>query len=117
MDDAYDHRMSEDTFVDALPADYLEPGETMTVDVDGTPVTLANADGNWCAFQSICPHQNTPLGGLPLQRKVLLRCPEHGSMFDVTTGQCVLPSDDGWTGTLHTYTTRVVDDVVQVSLG
>jgi nitrite reductase/ring-hydroxylating ferredoxin subunit len=38
-------------------------------------------------------------------------------MFDVTTGQCVLPSDDGWTGTLHTFATRVVDDVVQVSLG
>jgi nitrite reductase/ring-hydroxylating ferredoxin subunit len=36
-------------------------------------------------------------------------------MFDVTTGQCVLPSQDGWTGTLPTYNTRVVGDVVQVS--
>jgi nitrite reductase/ring-hydroxylating ferredoxin subunit len=45
----------------------------------------------------------------------LIRCPEHGSTFDVTTGQCVLASDDGWTGTLPLYTTRVEDDVVQVS--
>jgi nitrite reductase/ring-hydroxylating ferredoxin subunit len=37
-------------------------------------------------------------------------------MFDVTTGQCVLASDDGWSGPLRTYRTRVVDDVVQVSL-
>ena len=37
-------------------------------------------------------------------------------MFDVTTGQCVLPSDDGWSGTLRLYGTRVVDDVVQVTL-
>ena len=103
-------------FIDALPTDYLEPGETATIDVDGTPVTVANADGSWCAFESTCPHQETPLGGLPLTRKVLLRCPEHGSMFDVTTGQCVLPSNDGWTGTLRLYRTRVVGDVVQVAL-
>jgi nitrite reductase/ring-hydroxylating ferredoxin subunit len=38
-------------------------------------------------------------------------------MFDVTTGQCVLPSDDGWSGELPTYTTRVEGDVVQVSFG
>ena len=106
----------DEGFIDALPTDYLEPGETATIDVDGTPVTVANADGTWCAFESTCPHQATPLGGLPLTRKVLLRCPEHGSMFDVTTGQCVLPSDDGWTGTLRLYRTRVVGDVVQVTL-
>jgi nitrite reductase/ring-hydroxylating ferredoxin subunit len=51
-----------------------------------------------------------------LTRNVLLRCPEHGSIFDVTTGQCVLPSEDGWSGPLRTYRTQVVDDVVQVSL-
>ena len=103
-----------DGFVDAVPADYLEPGETATVEVGGTPVTVANADGTWCAFESTCPHQSTPLGGVPLLRKVLLRCPEHGSTFDVTTGRCVLPSDDGWAGPLRTYAARVVGDVVQV---
>jgi 3-phenylpropionate/trans-cinnamate dioxygenase ferredoxin component len=105
-----------DGFIDALPTDYLEPGESATVDVDGMPVTVANAAGTWCAYESTCPHQATPLGGIPLSRKVLLQCPEHGSMFDVTTGECVLPSQDGWSGPLRTYRTRVVDDVVQVSL-
>lgn len=108
--------MDADGFVDAAPADHLEPGETATVDVDGTPVTIANADGTWCAFESTCPHQATPLGGLALTRRWLLRCPEHGSTFDVRTGQCVLASSDGWTGTLRTYRTRVIDGVVQVSL-
>lgn len=106
----------DDGFIDAIPADYLAPGETATVDVDGIPVTIANADGTWCAYESTCPHQSTPLGGVPLVRKTLLQCPEHGSMFDVATGQCVLPSQDGWTGTLRTYRTRLVEDVVQVSL-
>jgi 3-phenylpropionate/trans-cinnamate dioxygenase ferredoxin subunit len=108
--------VTDDSFIDAAPADYLGPGETATVDVDGTPVTIANADGTWYAFESFCPHQATPLGGLRLARKTLLQCPEHGSMFDVSTGQCVLPSQDGWSGTLRTFRTRVVDEVVQVSL-
>jgi 3-phenylpropionate/trans-cinnamate dioxygenase ferredoxin subunit len=107
---------NDDEFIDAAPTDYLEPGETATVDVAGVPVTLANAGGTWCAFESTCPHQATPLGGLNLIRKILLQCPEHGSTFDVTTGQCVLPSDDGWSGQLRTYRTQVVDDVVRVAL-
>jgi len=108
--------VSTGEFIDAAPVDYLEPGETATVDVDGTAVTIANAEGNWFAFESQCPHQATPLGGVPLLRRTLLQCPEHGSVFDVSTGQCVLPSQDGWSGPLRTYGTRVVDDVVQVSL-
>ena len=104
-------------FFDAAPTDWVAPGETATVDVNGLPVTLANVAGAFYAFSSQCPHQGTQLGGLPLQRGRLIRCPEHGSMFDVTTGQCVLASDDGWTGTLPLYETLVVGDVVQVSLG
>jgi 3-phenylpropionate/trans-cinnamate dioxygenase ferredoxin component len=108
--------VSDEAFIDALPADYLEPGETTTVDLEGYPVTIANAEGSWYAYESTCPHQSTPLGGLRLVRRTLLQCPEHGSMFDVSTGQCVLASNDGWSGTLRTFRTRVVDDVVQVSL-
>jgi nitrite reductase/ring-hydroxylating ferredoxin subunit len=101
---------------DALPTDWLAPGETTTVDVDGFAVAVANVDGTYCAFANECPHQSTPLGGRPLQRGRLLTCPEHGSTFDVTTGQCVVPSNDGWSGDLRMFETRVVDDVVQIAL-
>ena len=86
------------------------------VSVRGGVLWVANADGTWCAYESVCPHQATPLGGVPLLRRTLLQCPEHGSVFDVTTGQCVLASNDGWSGPLRTYPTRVVGDAVQVSL-
>jgi 3-phenylpropionate/trans-cinnamate dioxygenase ferredoxin subunit len=102
-------------FHQAMPADWIAPGETTTVEVDGLPVAIANVDGTFCAFSHQCPHQATPLGGLPLFRGRLIRCPEHGSVFDVTTGQCVLASQDGWTGELPIFPTRVVDDVVEVS--
>ena len=86
------------------------------MEVEGTPVTVANADGTWSAFEHMCPHQATPLGGLPLMRGVLLRCPEHGSTFDVTTGQCVLPSRRRLDRHPAYVPREVVDDVVQVSL-
>lgn len=105
--------MSE--FYEAMPTDWIAPGETTTVEVHGRPVAIANLDGTFCAFAHECPHQGTPLGGIPVQRGRLIRCPEHGSIFDVTTGQCVLASQDGWTGRLPTYETRVVDGVVQVA--
>src|SRR5437667_247079 len=31
-------------FIDALPTDYLEPGETATIDLEGTPVTAGHTD-------------------------------------------------------------------------
>jgi hypothetical protein len=34
----------------------------------------------------------------------------------VTTGDCVLPSDDGWTGRLTTFATRRIGDIVEVAL-
>jgi 3-phenylpropionate/trans-cinnamate dioxygenase ferredoxin subunit len=102
------------TYHDAMPTDWIGPGETANIDVDGVTLAVANVEGEFFAFQNFCPHQGTILGGLPLTRKCLLTCPEHHSMYDVRNGQCVLPSDDGYTGMLATYETRVVDDVVQV---
>lgn len=104
------------TYHDALPTDWIGPGETATVEVDGVPVAVANVQGEYYAFSNECPHQATVLGGRKLQRNCLIQCPEHGSMFDVTTGTCVLPSQDGWSGTLPTYRTRVEGDVVQIAL-
>ena len=103
-------------FFDALPTDWIGPGETATVDVEGRAVAVANVKGEYFAFDNQCPHQATPLGGLPLMRDCLIRCPQHGSIYDVRSGACVLPSDDGFTGTLPTFPTRVVDEVVQVAV-
>ncbi len=103
-------------FHDAIPTDWISPGETAAVDVDGRVVAVANVKGEYFAFGNTCPHQGTELGGLPLLRDCLIRCPQHGSCYDVRTGQCVLPSDDGFTGRLPTLATRVVGDVVQVEV-
>jgi 3-phenylpropionate/trans-cinnamate dioxygenase ferredoxin subunit len=104
-------------FYDALPTDYLAPGETMTVSVDGFPVAVANVEGEYFAFQNLCPHQGTTLGGRPISDGHFVVCSQHSSCYDVTTGQCVRPAEgDGFAQDLMTFETQVVDDVVQIKV-
>ena len=104
-------------FYDAAPLDWIAQGSTATVDVDGFPVALANVEGSFYAFQSLCPHQGTSLGGRPLVDGCFIVCSQHSSKFNVTDGTCVEPSsDDGFRQDLITFETRVVDGVVQVNV-
>jgi 3-phenylpropionate/trans-cinnamate dioxygenase ferredoxin subunit len=104
-------------FHDAMPVDWIDPGASTTVSVDGFPVAIANLDGEFYAFQNLCPHQGTTLGGRPIVEDSRIVCPQHASTYDVRTGQCLLPSSlDGFNQDLMTFGTRVVDGVVQVRL-
>src|SRR5437016_1033394 len=104
-------------FYDAIPDDYIAPGETVTVSVDGFPVAIANVDGEFFAFQNLCPHQGTTLGGRPLVDGCEIVCPQHSSRYDVRTGQCLRPSEgDGFAQDLMTFPTRVVEGAVQVQI-
>jgi 3-phenylpropionate/trans-cinnamate dioxygenase ferredoxin subunit len=103
-------------FYDALPTDYIAPGETTAVSVDGFPVAIANVEGDYFAFQNLCPHQGTSLGGRPLEEGCYITCVQHSSRYDVRTGTCVQPAADGFHQDLMTFSTRVVEDVVQVEL-
>jgi 3-phenylpropionate/trans-cinnamate dioxygenase ferredoxin component len=104
-------------FHDAMPDDWIESGATATVEVDGFPVAIANLDGTFYAFQNLCPHQGTTLGGRPIVEGCHIVCSQHSSKYDVTTGQCIEPSSlDGFCQDLMTFQTRVVDGVVQVNV-
>lgn len=105
------------SFHDAIPVDYLEPGDTSTVAVDGFPVAIANVGGNFFAFQNLCPHQGTTLGGRPIVEECHIVCSQHSSKYDVTTGRCIEPASiDGFNQDLMIFETRVVDGVVQVRI-
>jgi 3-phenylpropionate/trans-cinnamate dioxygenase ferredoxin subunit len=104
-------------FYDAMPDDWIKPGETATVSVDGFPVAVANVDGEFFAFQNLCPHQGTTLGGRPLVEGCNIVCSQHSSKYDVRTGTCLEPaSGDGFSQDLMTFPTEVVDGVVRVSI-
>jgi 3-phenylpropionate/trans-cinnamate dioxygenase ferredoxin subunit len=60
-------------------------GQLRAVDVAGTKVALANADGHVYAFDDTCPHRGCSLAGGELDGTTVT-CPCHGSEFDVTSG-------------------------------
>lgn len=90
----------------------LPPGRLKGVEIDGTPVCLAHADGTVYAFQDNCTHEDFPLhsGALDGRR---LECAWHGAQFDVSTGRAVrLPA----VKPLRRYEVKVEGDDIFVSL-
>jgi len=65
--------------------DRLSPGQCMSAVVDDQYVALFNVDGVVHALAGNCPHMGGLLGNGTLTGSVV-KCPEHGMRFDVTTG-------------------------------
>ncbi len=67
------------------------PGEPRLVEAEGTRLVLVRVGDRVHAVDDFCTHQGGPLseGTLSGSR---LTCPWHGWMYDVRTGQCLMPS-------------------------
>ena len=70
--------------------DDLQAGQPRLVDVNGTRVVLVRVKDEVYACNDSCAHKGGPLheGKLSGTR---LACPWHGWMYDVRTGECVMP--------------------------
>jgi nitrite reductase/ring-hydroxylating ferredoxin subunit len=71
--------------------DEVPAGQPKLVELDGVRVVLARVGDAVYACGDVCTHRGGPLGEGKLTG-TRLACPWHGWMFDVRTGQCVLPS-------------------------
>ena len=60
-------------------------GQMRVFDVEGTRVNVANADGNFFAFDDACTHARCSLAKGTLIDSIVT-CACHGSQFDVTSG-------------------------------
>lgn len=74
--------------------DDLPAGQPRRVDVDGTPVVLVRVGDTVYACGDTCAHRGGPLSDGRLSG-TRLACPWHGWMYDVRTGECVMPSRGG----------------------
>ena len=74
--------------------DDIEPGRTRLVEVNGFRIALARVGDTVYALHDTCAHQGGPLseGRLSGAR---LACPWHGWMYDVRSGECVMPARGG----------------------
>lgn len=92
--------------------DDIQPGQPKLVEVDGVRLVLVRAGGQVHAMSAVCSHQGGPLG----EGKVSgtrLTCPWHGWMFDVRSGQCLMPTRGG---SVPSYPVRVEAGEIVVEL-
>ena len=104
-------RMQE-AFFEIARAGELRPGTMKRVDIGGRRILLANVDGRYCAADDTCTHEDASLSTGVLKGE-LVRCPLHGSRFNVCTGKAMEePAEDD----LRTYPVRLEGDRVLVGL-
>ncbi len=99
-------------FVDAASRGELAPGAMKRVDVAGRRILIANVDGRYCAADDTCTHEEASLSTGVL-KGALVKCPLHGSRFNVCTGEALEePAEEN----LRTYPVRLEGDRILVGL-
>lgn len=88
-------------------------GACAVVDAGGRSIALCRLDnGDLHAIENRCTHDDGPLGEGELDG-VMLECPRHGALFDVTNGRArTLPA----IGKVDTFTVSEADGVVQIEV-
>lgn len=73
-------------FIEAAQAGELAPGTMKRVDLGSRRILLVNVAGRVCAVDDTCTHEDASLSTGVL-RGELVKCPLHGSRFNVCTGK------------------------------
>jgi nitrite reductase/ring-hydroxylating ferredoxin subunit len=99
-------------FIEAAKAGELAPGTMKRVDLRGRRILLVNVDGRVCAVDDTCTHEDASLSTGVL-RGELVKCPLHGSRFNVCTGKVLEePAEED----LRTYPVRLEGGRILVGL-
>jgi nitrite reductase/ring-hydroxylating ferredoxin subunit len=72
--------------VDVAASDEVIEGKLTSVEASGERILLTRVAGRARAFQNRCPHLGLPLAKGRLDGQTI-RCPWHGSRFDMCTGE------------------------------
>ena len=99
-------------FAEAGKAGELSPGTMKRVDIGGRRILLANVGGRLCAVDDTCTHEEASLSTGVLQGE-LVKCPLHGSRFNVCTGKALEePAEEN----LRTYPVRLEGGRILIGL-
>ena len=99
-------------YVKAVDRQDLPPGTMKGVEIGGCQLLLVNVKGHIYACEGRCPHAGALLAQGELN-KSQVKCPRHGSVFDVTNGRVQQPParDD-----LRTFEVREENGEISVCL-
>jgi nitrite reductase/ring-hydroxylating ferredoxin subunit len=99
-------------FVEAGKAGELAPGTMRRVDLRGRRILLVNVAGRICAVDDTCTHEDASLSTGVL-RGELVKCPLHGSRFNVCTGKAL---EEPAEADLRTYPVRLEGERILVGM-
>lgn len=99
-------------FIEVAMASDLPAGRMKCITIAGRRLLLANVEGRWCATDDTCTHEDASLSAGVLKGD-LVRCPLHGSRFNVCTGEVL---EEPAELNLRTYPVRVEGDRVLVAV-
>jgi 3-phenylpropionate/trans-cinnamate dioxygenase ferredoxin subunit len=77
-------------FVRACAVADVPRGGLQRVEIDGEPVVIVRADGEFYAMSDVCSHDEVALSDGDLEGTTL-ECWLHGARFDVRTGRPMCP--------------------------
>ncbi|HXG95157.1 MAG TPA: Rieske (2Fe-2S) protein [Blastocatellia bacterium] len=74
-------------YIKAARTSDLQPGQGITVEINGQQVALFNCNGEIVALDGTCPHRGGPIGeGYVDCHNLTVQCPWHGWTFSLTNG-------------------------------
>lgn len=101
-----------DGFIKVGKMGELQPGRMKRVNINGQRILLANVDGNFYATDDSCTHEEASLSTGFLKGE-LVKCPLHGSRFNVRTGEVLEePAEEN----LRTYPVRIEGNDILIGL-
>lgn len=77
-------------WVDVGDAADLADGESLSVEVDGTPIVIARCGNDLYAVDDQCTHDGEALDGAEIESCQII-CPRHGARFCLRTGEALTP--------------------------
>jgi len=103
---------TDNEYIKAASLDEIKPGKMACVALQGKRILLANDNGTIYAADEMCTHEDASLctGSL---RGHLIKCPLHGSRFDLTTGK---PLEDPADEPLTIYSVKIIDNDIFVKI-
>lgn len=104
--------MSESEFIKAAGLKEVPPGKMYRAELHGKAILLANVNGTVYAVDDMCSHEDASLY-LGALKGDCVKCPLHGSRFDLKTGE---PLDDPADESIRTYEVKLSGEDILVNV-
>jgi 3-phenylpropionate/trans-cinnamate dioxygenase ferredoxin subunit len=102
----------ETDYIRAASLNEIAPGKMACLSLKGKRILLANDNGTIYAADEMCTHEDASLCTGSLKGH-LVKCPLHGSRFDLTTGS---PLEDPAEDPLSVYPVKIIDNEIYVKI-